>query len=98
MRLTRQARTFAACAVVLAIIGASAPARSQNRADPGEIRGLKLGLKAHEMSLHGFGELACGSNGGPPRQKLEQWSDFAKCRPEDSNLHEVYARFDDEDD
>jgi len=50
------------------------------------------------MSLHGFGELACGSNGGPPRQKLEDWSDFAKCRVEESSLHEVYARFDDEDD
>ena len=49
------------------------------------------------MSLTGFGELACGSNGGPPRQKLEEWSDFAKCRPEDNNLYEVYARFDDED-
>ncbi len=31
------------------------------------------------------------------RQKLEGWSDYAKCRPESSGLHEVYARFDDED-
>jgi hypothetical protein len=49
------------------------------------------------MSLDGFGDLACGSNGGPPRQKLEDWSDFAKCRPEPSGLYEVAARFDDED-
>ena len=49
------------------------------------------------MTLDGFGDLACGSNGGPPRQKLEDWSDFGKCRPEDNGLHEVYARFDDED-
>jgi hypothetical protein len=98
MRLTPQARTFAACATALTIGLGNAPALPQTRTDPGEIRGLKLGLKAQEMSLHGFGELACGSNGGPPRQKLEEWSDFAKCRPEDSNLHEVYARFDDEDD
>lgn len=49
------------------------------------------------MRLDGFGDLACGSNGGPPRQKIGQWSDFDKCRPEDSGLHEVYARFDDED-
>ena len=49
------------------------------------------------MTLSGFGDLACGSNGGPPRQKLEEWSDFGKCRPEDNGLHEVYARFDDED-
>jgi hypothetical protein len=89
---------LAACAAAFAVIGTCAPAVPQTRTDPGEIRGLKLGLKAQEMSLNGFGELACGSNGGPPRQKLEEWSDFAKCRPEDSNLHEVYARFDDEDD
>ena len=49
------------------------------------------------MTLDGFGDLACGSNGGPPRQKLEDWSEFRKCRAEDNGLHEVYARFDDED-
>jgi hypothetical protein len=76
---------------------ASAPAQAQGRPDPGEIRGLKLGLKAQSMSLDGFGDLACGSNGGPPRQKLEDWSDFAKCRAEASGLYEVAARFDDED-
>ena len=76
---------------------ASAQAQAQSRSDPGEIRGLKLGLKAQSMSLDGFGDLACGSNGGPPRQKLDDWSDFAKCRPEPSGLYEVAARFDDED-
>ena len=49
------------------------------------------------MTLDGFGDLACGSNGGPPRQKIEEWSEFRKCRAEDNGLHEVYARFDDED-
>ena len=76
---------------------ANAPARAQGRPDPGEIRGLKLGLKAQAMTLDGFGDLACGSNGGPPRQKIEGWTDFGKCGPEDSGLHEVNARFDDED-
>jgi hypothetical protein len=80
---------------VLALLPASANA--QPRKDPGEIRGLVLGLNAKTMTLDGFGELACGSNGGPPRQKLDGWSEFGKCRAEDSGLHEVYARFDDED-
>jgi len=78
-------------ALALASAGAAAPA-----GDPGELHGLKLGLKADTMTLDGFGELACGSNGGPPRQKLDDWTDFAKCRAEPSGLHEVYARFDDE--
>jgi hypothetical protein len=49
------------------------------------------------MRTEGFGEFACGSNGGPPRQKLIDWSEYAKCRPEESGLHEVYVRFDDFD-
>jgi hypothetical protein len=86
-----------ALCLVGALIATLASAQAQSRSDPGEIRGLKLGLKAQSMSLDGFGDLACGSNGGPPRQKLEDWSDFAKCRPEPSGLYEVAARFDDED-
>jgi hypothetical protein len=90
-------RTLGACAMALAILIAPAPAQTRARPDPGEIRGLKLGLEAKSMTTDGFGDLACGSNGGTPRQKLEEWSDFGKCRPENSGLYEVTARFDDED-
>jgi hypothetical protein len=91
MRGTQSRRTCAA-ALALAVAGGFAQA-----ADPGEIHGLKLGLKAATMTLDGFGDLNCGSNGGPPRQKLDDWSGFRSCRAEASGLHEVYARFDDED-
>jgi len=84
-------------AFALTVALANVPALAQGRPDPGEIRGLKLGLKAQSMSLDGFGDLACGSNGGPPRQKLEDWSEFSKCRPDANGLYEVAARFDDED-
>src|SRR5215470_18291270 len=92
MRLMLQRWIVAACALIVAV----ASAYAQTRRDPGEIRGLTLGLNAPSMTLDGFGELACGSNGGPPRQKIDGWSDFAKCRPEETGLHEVYARFEDE--
>jgi len=96
-----QRSIVAACALALVAIVPSAAAQAQRQAqargDVGEIRGLKLGLKADAMTLDGFGDLACGSNGGPPRQKIDDWSDFKKCRAEDSGLHEVYARFEDED-
>src|SRR5712691_2448146 len=59
-------------------------AHAQDRPDPGEIRGLKLGLKAQALTLDGFGDLACGSNGGPARQRIERWSDFGQCRPDDT--------------
>jgi hypothetical protein len=80
---------------VLVVLSLHLPAHAQGP-DLGEIHGLKLGLKAQSMTLDGFGELACGSNGGPPRQRLDDWTGFAKCRAEPSGLHEVYARFDDE--
>jgi hypothetical protein len=94
------ARRFRLAAVpVLALIAIAmcgTPAHAQ-RTDPGEVRGLKLGLQAKSMTLDGFGDLACGSNGGPPRQRIEEWSEFGRCRPEESGLREVAARFDDED-
>ncbi len=49
------------------------------------------------MSTDTFGDLACGSNGGPPRQAIEDWKGFRKCRPEPSGLYEVNVRFDDEE-
>jgi hypothetical protein len=91
------ARWFRRAGVAFALMLVSLAAHAQTRADQGEIRRLRLGLNAQTMSADGYGEFACGSNGGPPRQKIADWSEFAKCRPEDSGLHEVYVRFDDED-
>ena len=56
-------------AIAIVAVLVHSQAQAQGRPDPGEIRGLKLGLKAKAMTLDGFGDLACGSNGGPPRQR-----------------------------
>ncbi len=82
-------------ATVLAI-AATAGSFAQTVSDEGEVHGLKLGLRAAAMTLDGWGQLACGSDGGPPRQDLDSWADFKKCPPEANGLHEVAARFDDE--
>src|SRR5262245_8932070 len=94
-RLRRAAIRLAACAALAGPLASAAQA--QDKVDRGDLRGLKLGLSAQSMRLTGFGELACGSNGGAPRQPLDGWTAFAKCRPEPNGLYEVYARFDDED-
>jgi hypothetical protein len=86
----------AATLAALAMLSIAVTAEAQPRPDPGEIHGLKLGLKADDMSTDTFGDLACGSNGGPPRQAIDDWSGFRNCRPEPSGLHEVYVRFDDQ--
>src|ERR1700704_3065411 len=49
------------------------------------------------MPLVCVGHPAGGGKGAPPRQKLEDCAEFGKCRAEDNGLHEVYVRFDDED-
>jgi hypothetical protein len=41
-----------------------------------------------------FGALACGSNGGPPLRKLQDWSGFTACTPEPDGLREVYIDYD----
>jgi hypothetical protein len=87
---------YCAVLVALAALLIATTTHAQPRRDPGEIHGLKLGLKAEEMSTDTFGDLACGSNGGPPRQAIDDWSEFRKCRPEPSGLYEVNARFDDQ--
>jgi hypothetical protein len=93
------ARVCQPCGAVLVVLAGlfiAAPTNAQPRQDPGEIHGLKLGLKAEQMSTDTFGDLACGSNGGPPRQPINEWSEFRKCRPEADGLYEVNARFDDQ--
>jgi hypothetical protein len=84
--------------LIAAVFAAASVAVAQIGPDPGEVHGLRLGLGAASMTMDGWGELACGSNGGPPRQKLGAWSEFRKCAPEASGLREIAGRFDDEDD
>ena len=95
MRPRRAAVAWTVLAAVLgAVSGGSAAFAQPKQPDPGEIHGLKLGLKAAEMSADTFGDLACGSNGGTPRQTIGGWTDFRKCRPEATGLTEVYAPLD----
>lgn len=58
---------------------------------------LKLGepLSAQPDASE-FQAYACGANGGPPRQPVAGFSDFARCAPEPGGLREVYFEYDDE--
>jgi hypothetical protein len=58
---------------------------------------LKLGQPVSaQLSTDEFRGFACGSNGGPPRQQLNGWSDLGRCRAEATGLREVYFEYDDE--
>ncbi len=80
--------------VVLLLWAATASAQEPRRAT---VWDLKLGQPiAAQPSAEEFRGFACGSNGGPPRQRLKGWSDFARCPAETDGLHEVYFEYDDE--
>ena len=58
---------------------------------------LKLGQPAAaQPSPDEFRAFACGADGGPPRQALQGWNDFARCSAGPNGWHEVYFEYDDE--
>jgi len=87
-------KLFATILAVLLCAAASPGAQELRRAT---VWDLELGAPAAaQPKPEEFRGFACGSNGGPPRQRLSGWSEFARCRPEPSGLHEVYFEYDDE--
>ena len=90
-------RSIVAAALLLGTpsVAMQASAQPVMTMDPfqGDIRGLRLGLSADAMP-DGFTKFACGSNGGPPLQKLAGWTDFKTCRKEEHGLYEVALEYD----
>jgi hypothetical protein len=83
-------------AATIASICAAAPAAAQDlrRATVWDLRlGQPVAAQPAPEQFRGF---ACGSNGGPPRQRLAGWSDFMRCSAGPVGLHEVYFEYDDE--
>jgi hypothetical protein len=56
---------------------------------------IHIGEAAAEI-LDGFINYACGTDGGPPSNPIENFTEFKKCRPDANVLHEVYFEYDDE--
>ena len=84
----------AAIAMVVLAVPAVAGAQTLRRATVWDLKiGQPVSAQPSPDQFRGF---ACGSNGGPPRQQLTGWRDFARCRAEPSGLHEVYFEYDDE--
>lgn len=85
---------FAVLASALLCVSAVAAAPALRRATVWDLKlGEPISAQPAPEEYRGF---ACGSNGGPPRQPLTGWRDFARCRAEPGGLHEVYFEYDDE--
>ena len=57
---------------------------------------LTLGTTAEDLPEEAFIDYACGTDGGPPGIAVGSFTEFAKCPAEQSGLHEVAFRYDDE--
>ncbi len=91
---TRTAGRLLAATAAFLCAAASAAAQDLRRAT---IWDLRLGQPiAAQPAPERFRAFACGANGGPPRQRLSGWSDFARCKAGAGGLHEVYFEYDDE--
>ena len=93
--MARSRRIATALTLILLLLGAGgAGAQTLRRAT---VWDLKLGEPiAAQPGAAEFRAFACGSNGGPPHQKLAGWDDFRRCAPEPGGLREVYFEYDDE--
>ncbi len=80
---------------VIALTTTSVVAQQGAPAKRQEIWDLKFGAPAADQPSE-FVEFACGTRGGPPSLPLRNFSDFKRCKPEESGLREVYFRYDDE--
>ena len=78
--------------VALALSCLAGAAAQAGKFEP-EFRTLALGLEAKELPTTGYEGFACGSNGGPPRARLRDWTEFAKCPADGLGLREVYVEF-----
>lgn len=86
--------------LVLFSLGLSAHAAlGQERIDPVySIWDVNLGQPVSEVPDAEVGEIACGTNGGPPGQTLASFGEFMTCMPEESGLREIEFNYDDEQD
>lgn len=74
-------------------------AMAQVRVEPVfSIWDVTMGQPIAEMPDTKVGEIACGTNGGPPGKTLVSFNDFMECQEEDTGLREVVFTYDDEQD
>ncbi|RDE09195.1 hypothetical protein [Pelagibacterium lacus] len=90
---TRFARIAALSLGLFAAIGAEAAMACAGRPTVWDI---SLGAAVSDLPT-GFGDYACGSNGGPPGRPLQGFGDYLQCNPDQRGWHEVYFRYDDEE-
>jgi hypothetical protein len=85
-------REFSAATLALLLVGSGALAQLRPK-----IWDMTFGTPVADLPDEEFVDPACGTNGGPPGQRLAGLDEFEKCRAEATGLREVWFRYDDEE-
>ena len=80
--------------VTLALLLTAPGAMAQSRP---KIWDMTFGTPVADLPDEEFVDPACGTNGGPPGQRLAGFEEFEKCRADATGLREVWFRYDDEE-
>src|SRR5690348_8091070 len=90
--VTALLRGFSVAMLALVLVGPGAMAQSRPK-----IWDMKFGTAVADLPDEEFVDPACGTNGGPPGQRLASFEEFEKCRADATGLREVWFRYDDEE-
>ena len=85
-------RGFSVATLAVLLTGPGAMAQSRPK-----IWDMKFGTAVADLPDEEFVDPACGTNGGPPGQRLASFEEFEKCRADVTGLREVWFRYDDEE-
>lgn len=92
-------RTPLSSLIALALSLADPSAHGQEQIAPVlSIWDIVLGQPVTQIPEIAVGEIACGTQGGPPGQPLAAFDDYMTCAPEASGLREIAFSYDDEQD
>ena len=91
----RRKSAIVATGLALAMFGSGANVAWGQQPWP-RIWDVQPGSPVGDLPEEEFVDPACGTNGGPPGQRIGSFEQFERCRAESSGLREIWFRYDDE--
>jgi hypothetical protein len=75
--------------LTFAALAAAVPARAEQN----DVREFRVGMRVADLPASGYVGLGCRRQ---PHIALGAWSEFTRCAPDETGLHEVAVRYDDD--
>lgn len=62
----------------------------------GDLRDLRVGMRAAELPTEGYVNFACAAERGEAGAPIDGWTDYASCTTNDAGLHQVVFEYDED--